>query len=227
MPAATSGLRGVRRGLDLTREMPTHRRRRNPPLTLVASTAEDIPRVASGRADWSRLMSRAQEGDRQSYRVLLEDVTPYLRSLAAKCFKQESDVEDAVQDVLLTVHAIRHTYDPSRPFGPWLLAIANRRIVDRLRSRTRASAREIALSAEHETFTDHPTNLDEAAEGARLKHAIEGLPPDQRQAITLLKLNEMSLKEAAAVSGRSVATLKVATHRAIANLRRILRLTSR
>ena len=49
---------------------------------------------------------------------------------------------------------------PSRPFGPWLVAIANRRIIDRLRRETRVKAREIALSAEHETFPEPQTNLD-------------------------------------------------------------------
>lgn len=193
-------------------------------LTLVSAPAADDERRAAVGCDWSQLMARAQDGDRQAYRTLLEDLAPYLRSIARRCFKQPSDAEDAVQDVLLTVHMVRHAYDPSRPFGPWLLAIANRRIIDRLRREMRRKAREIALSAEHETFSASPANLgdanlDEAALGA----AIERLPPEQRQAIRLLKLNEMSLKEAAASSGRSIAALKVATHRAIRNLRRMLR----
>ncbi len=169
-------------------------------------------------------MARAQDGDRQAYRTLLEDLAPYLRSIAGRCFKQPRDVEDAVQDVLLTVHMVRHAYNPSRPFGPWLLAIANRRIIDRLRRETRRKAREIALSAEYETFSAPPANLsdanfDEAALGA----AIDRLPPEQQQAIKMLKLNEMSLKEAAVASGRSTAALKVATHRAIKSLRKMLR----
>lgn len=56
-----------------------------------------------------------------------------------------------------------------------------------------------------------------------LSEAIEKLPPDQREAIKMLKLNEMSLKEAAAASGRSIAALKVATYRALRNLRRMLK----
>jgi len=167
-------------------------------------------------------MARAQDGDRQAYRTLLEDLAPYVRSIAKRCFKQPSDVEDAVQDVLLTVHMVRHAYDPSRPFGPWLLAIANRRIIDRLRRETRQKTREIALSAEHETFSAAPANLGDAFDEAALGEAIERLPPEQRQAIKLLKLNEMSLKEAAAASGRSIAALKVATHRAIKGLRKML-----
>jgi len=128
------------------------RSHRGAPLSLVASTGPGDARSPHGSLNWSLLMTRAQDGDRQAYRALLEDMTPYLRSVAGRCFKEASDVEDTVQDVLLTVHAIRHAYDPGRPFGPWLLAIANRRIIDRLRRQTRAKLREIALAAEHETF---------------------------------------------------------------------------
>jgi RNA polymerase sigma-70 factor (ECF subfamily) len=168
-------------------------------------------------------MARAQDGDRDAYRMLLEDLVPYIRSIAGRCFKRPSDVEDAVQDVLMTVHMVRHAYDPNRPFGPWLLAIANRRIIDRLRRETRQRAREMALSTEHETFSDVPANLDQANfDEAALGEALERLPPEQRQAIEMLKLNEMSLREAAAASGRSIAALKVATHRAIKGLRKML-----
>jgi RNA polymerase sigma-70 factor (ECF subfamily) len=172
-------------------------------------------------------MARAQDGERGAYRMLLEDLTPYVRSIARRCFKQPSDIEDAVQDVLMTVHVVRHAYDPRRPFGPWLLAIANRRIIDRLRRETRLKAREIALSAEHETFSGAPANLEQADfDEAALGEAIERLPPEQRQAIKMLKLNEMSLREAAAASGRSITALKVATHRAIKSLRKLLQVRS-
>ena len=80
------------------------------------------------------------------------------------------------------------------------------------------------MSAEHETFSEPDANLesqDQMAAG-QLKQAIERLSPDQRQAVTLLKLDELSLKEAAAASGRTVASLKVATHRAIRRLRQLL-----
>jgi RNA polymerase sigma factor (sigma-70 family) len=209
--------------------------RRRPPLMLVTTPA--LPGAAertgeTSRAvrdrDWSHLMARAQDGDRQAYRTLLEDVVPYLRALAARCFKEPGDVEDAVQDVLLTVHAVRHAYDPRRPFGPWLVAIANRRIIDQLRRQMRARAREIELTASHEAFSAHQTNLPagsdaNAIDAAALHKAIEHLPPDQRQAISLLKLREMSLKEAALASGRSISALKVATHRAVKSLRKLLR----
>jgi RNA polymerase sigma-70 factor (ECF subfamily) len=208
-------------------------RRRRSSLTLVASSAGAASlggeRNTNRARDWSGLMARAQDGDRHAYRALLEDMTPYLRTLAARCFREPSDAEDAVQDVLLTVHAVRHTYDPGRPFGPWLVAIANRRIIDRLRRHIRARSREIELSSEHETFSPHAANLhleDASADAAALHAAIATLAPDQRLAVNLLKLKEMSLKEAALASGRSVSALKVATHRAIKSLRKRLRQSS-
>jgi RNA polymerase sigma factor (sigma-70 family) len=167
-------------------------------------------------------MARAQEGDREAYRRLLEEITPYLRSLAARLIQNRGDIEDAVQDALLSVHAVRHTYDPMRPFGPWLVAIARRRFVDGLRRRGRAASRETPLEAEHETFAAPETNFQEAAsDGRAVREALEGLPRGQREAIRMLKLEEMSLKEAAAASGMSVAALKVATHRGLKSLRKV------
>jgi len=208
--------------------------KRVPPLTVIAdgssfrSNGRHRPIEGGTQApardiDWSVLMAQAQSGDGVAYRRLLEDIAPYLRSLVAKRHRDASDVDDTVQDILLTVHAIRHAYDPSRPFGPWLVTIANRRIIDRLRrqARTRRS-RATYLESGYETFSAPQANFQETElEGRTLRKAVERLPHGQRRAIQLLKLEEMSLKEAALVSGMSVASLKVATHRALKNLRKM------
>lgn len=168
-------------------------------------------------------MAHAQGGNAEAYHRLLEEITPYLRALAVRWCRDPSEAEDAVQDVLLTVHAIRHTYDPTRPFGPWLVAITNRRMVDRLRRSGRRRARETPLTPEHETFAAAPANhLEAASERRALALAIERLPLGQRQAIQSLKLKEMSLKEAAAATGMSITALKVATHRGLKALRKML-----
>jgi RNA polymerase sigma-70 factor (ECF subfamily) len=175
------------------------------------------------RSDWSDLMARAQSGDGTAYRQLLQEAAPYLRSLAAGKLRDPSEVEDTVQDILLTIHAVRRTYDPTRPFGPWLVAIAHRRIVDRLRKTGRARTYEALAAAHEETFAAPQANRGEDVLDRRDLHAaIESLPAGQRQAIQMLKLNEMSLKEASETTGTSVTALKVATHRALINLRKIL-----
>lgn len=206
-------------------------RKRVPPLTLVkgASGSGDAGRDTGDDAsserelNWSILMAHAQAGDAGAYRRLLGEISPYLRRLAARRHSDPADIEDTVQDILLTVHAIRYTYDPTRPFGPWLVTIAQRRIIDRLRRRGRLQSREAPLTEEHETFPAEQANLaDEMSDRRELHEAVERLPASQREAIRLLKLKEMSLKEAAEVTGMSITALKVATHRALNSLRKML-----
>ncbi|MEM5313254.1 sigma-70 family RNA polymerase sigma factor [Paraburkholderia sp. JHI869] len=187
-----------------------------------SATLDDATRP-DGTPDWSVLMARAQQGDRDAYRRLLLSMTPYLRSLASRHGVHPDAVEDVVQDVLATVHLVRHTYDAGRPFGPWLLTIAMRRIVDTLRRDGRLDAREVPLDDEHETLPDPTANLMEEATDARvLRETIERLPPGQRDAIRMLKLEQMSLKEAAVASGMTIAALKVAVHRGLKGLRKLL-----
>lgn len=177
----------------------------------------------SAEADWSKLMAESQAGNREAYRRLLQSVLPYLRSLARRSGLTSDEVEDAVQDVLLTLHSIRHSYDPARPFAPWLAAVARHRLIDRRRRVFRRVQRETPLDDEAETLAAAPTYLPEtASEVRRLKAAIAALPPGQRQAVEMLKLKEMSLKEASAASGQSISALKVAMHRALLRLRRLL-----
>jgi RNA polymerase sigma-70 factor (ECF subfamily) len=174
---------------------------------------------------WASLMRTAQEGDSAAYNRLLREIAPAIRRIVGNRMPNSADAEDVVQDVLLSVHSVRHTYDPERPFLPWLMAITRHRVMDRLRRIGRRAAHEVVVDELPETFSRDEANTPEnaLAGGAALERAIAELPPGQRQAIELLKLKEMSLKEAAAATGMSVSALKVATHRAIKALKLALR----
>src|ERR1700739_4009766 len=82
---------------------------------------------------WDQLMAAAQVGDANAYRILLSELSAWLRRHFARRLPRAM-TEDAVEDVLLAIHEKRHTYDPTRPFGPWLAAIARCKWTDRLRS---------------------------------------------------------------------------------------------
>lgn len=174
------------------------------------------------------LMQGAQAGDAEAYVQLLDEIAPRLRRIIrGRCWKflGSEDVEDLVQDVLLSLHAVRATYDPQRPFMPWLLAIVRNRLADGARRYSRRKAQEIQVDDwATVTFSSGSANFTREAYGdlEALKHAIQALPPGQRSAIEMLKLREMSLKEAAAACGMSIGSLKVATHRAMSTLRRTL-----
>jgi RNA polymerase sigma-70 factor (ECF subfamily) len=184
-------------------------------------------RVLPGSAeDLGRLMQAAQAGDADAYASLLHNLTPRIRRIVARQrgFAGHEAVEDLVQDVLLSVHAVRATYDPARPFMPWLLAILRNRLVDAARKYGRSTAHEVVVKDLDVTFStvDPNPNQERTHDVAALRRAIETLPAGQRQAVDLLKMQELSLKEASAATGISIGALKVATHRGMASLRRLL-----
>ena len=128
--------------------------------------------------------------------------------------------DDVVQDVLLTVHRVRHTYQPGRPVEPWLAAIVARRSIDAIRKRGRIGRQEVFNEVAYETFADSCANEPLAADASRtLARMTEGLSRGQKEAIELVKIKEMTLAEASVISGQSIALLKVNVHRAMKKLR--------
>jgi RNA polymerase sigma factor (sigma-70 family) len=170
---------------------------------------------------WSQLMCASQSGERAAYERLLREITPLIRSIVRRHSNNRADVEEMVQETLLTIHRVRHTYDPARPFGPWLAAIASRRSIDALRRRLRRAKYEAPQDGSYETFADSAANNDiEAVRSAQeVGELLQRLPPRQREALEAVKLKEMSLEEASVASGQSVAALKVNVHRALKALR--------
>lgn len=172
------------------------------------------------------LMQAAQRGDERAYQRLLSDIVPRLRFLIRKWrpFLQASDIEDLVQDALLSLHAVRATYDPQRPFMPWLLAIVRNRMADGGRRYVRRRAHEVQVAQLPVTFSDDQANNDANTyrDPEALRRAVADLPKGQRIAIEMLKLRELSLKEAAAHTGTSVGALKVSVHRGMVALRKAL-----
>lgn len=173
------------------------------------------------------LMRSAQGGDTRAYAELLTTITPRLRQIISnqRRFLQHADIEDLVQEVLLSLHAVRSTYDSERPFMPWLLVIARNRLADAARRYVRRIASKEELEQLSVTFSAEETNMqtEEFGDPNALRQAIDQLPSAQREAIQMLKLREMSLKEASATTGTSVGALKVSVHRAMATLCRTLK----
>ena len=188
--------------------------------------AQTQPEPADADADWAALMLRAQDGDQVAYRTLLLAITPYVRAIARRYLGAGADVEDAAQEVLMIVHGIRHTFERGRPFKPWLGTIASRRCIDLLRRRTHRARHELADAIDVDDHV-HDGLGPEAAlmreqDARRVRDAVDELPQRQRDAISMLRLQELSLNEASAHSRQTVGALKVACHRAIGSLQRAL-----
>lgn len=176
---------------------------------------------------WREWMLAAQQGDRARYGALLQAMTPLLRRAARSRWPQAdlATIEDAVQETLLALHTSRHLYDPNRPFLPFLLGILRFRGTDVMRRHRRSGRRESSIDDLPETSEALVTNThqDKGLEADALRAALTRLPAGQRRAIEMTKLQELSLEEASAASGLSVTALKVATHRGMLALRKLMK----
>ncbi len=170
-------------------------------------------------------MAAAQSGDAVAYERLLRDILPLLRLLVRRERVPPDLAEDIVQDTLLTIHRVRHTYDPGRPFFPWLAAIAKRRSIDARRRSGRIGACEQSAPEYLETFADPATKTETELRDNRewLYRVLENLPKKQRDAIGFVKIRGLSVAEAATASGQSVGAIKVNIHRALRTLRALFK----
>ena len=185
------------------------------------------PQRPSDQAERLALLMRdAQDGDRAAYASLLKEILPILkrRVQSRLGFLPIMDREDIVQEILLSLHAARATYDPKRPFMPWLMSIAQNRMIDNARRNSRRLNNEVLIDEFPAHLADDNAGepASESINAKALQHAISGLPPGQRQALELIKFRETSLKEASALTGMSIGALKVSVHRATKTLRRSL-----
>ena len=174
-------------------------------------------------AEWSTLMAAAQAGDKPAYERLLRGCSPLIRRVVRYQGVGADQVDDVTQEVLLTIHRARQTYDPARSFSAWLCAIAQRRAIDSLRRSGRRDRREIHAPLDYENHADPAGEgqWDGAAhaDGRLLRGAVEGLPDGQREAIEALALRQLSLDEASVLTGKTKGALKVNMHRALKTLR--------
>jgi len=162
-------------------------------------------------------MELAQKGDRVVYASLLRDITNITKGYLYKRIPY-NDAEDVMQEILLSIHKARHTYDSSRPIKPWIMAIANYRLNDYLRRHYRKNINEVF----NDEFIDNKAdeNVTETSDHNELLiKAVASLRDKQRKIVKMMKLEGYSAKEVAKKLGMKVPAVKVAAHRAYKKLK--------
>jgi len=170
---------------------------------------------------WSALMVNAQAGNESDYRQLLKELAIVIQKFLRSRFGCHHFIEDWVQEALIAVHQARHTYDPQRPFRPWLFAIVRHKAIDNLRKqRTREkvidhykSEQEILSEAGNQSSSEI-----EFSEG----RLFASLSTQHREVLVLTKIIGYSIAEAAEKLGISESAVKVRVHRAIRRLQQSL-----
>jgi RNA polymerase sigma-70 factor (ECF subfamily) len=163
-------------------------------------------------------MARAQAGDHEAYRALLDDVSAMLKGFLRRRLSDPEEAADVLQDILLALHRARHTYDAARPFEPWLFAIVRHTLVDHVRRRGRRARVEILSDG----VLPEVAAPEAAGSSDLLRDALARLPPTQREAFEMLQLDGLSVADAAARAGASPGALRVRAHRAYQAIRQRL-----
>lgn len=170
------------------------------------------------------LMVRTQQGDTVAYSELLTILANTARQYARNRLGDVAWLDDVAQEVLVTVHSARRTYDSRRPFAPWFYAIVSSRMIDVLRKERRVGAREIGTDVlpEHAGPVESAHGESAVADPERVRAALESLPERQREVVRSLKFNDESVKEVSARLKMSESAVKVTAHRGYKALRRLL-----
>lgn len=166
------------------------------------------------------MMIAGQDGDRLAYDALLHGLRAVVSAYVRRRVGTAAWTDDVVQDVLLTIHRARHTWNRDRPFAPWFYAVMQSRLIDTIRRQRRTARWEEPMNAPPVVWSQSPE--DAAIAKADLAQAMQALTPAQRLVIERLKLDEMSVRQVAGQTGLSESNVKVIAHRGYAALRRIL-----
>jgi len=172
--------------------------------------------------EWSLLAASAQQGDRWAYHRLLSEIAPYVRNVVVASLPSADAADDVSQEVLVSVHKSLKTYNPDKPFKPWLSAIINFRRTDYLR-------KHYAKRDDQKTSLDNPeylsqnvTNSPLAGELKDIEGALLDLPEKQRQIFQMMKIEGYSAEEVAQKMEMNVSAVKVSAHRTAKRLKGVL-----
>ena len=164
-------------------------------------------------AQYRNWMLAALAGDAGAYRMLLAGLTRHLRSYYARRLDNGA-AEDAVQETLIAIHTKRATYDPALPFTAWVYGIARYKLIDEYRRHKRRAT--VPLDEASDLFGHD--DAQEALAKRDVTKLLAKLPEAKRRLVEEIKLDGVSIADAAARTGLSESAVKVAVHRAVKSL---------
>jgi RNA polymerase sigma-70 factor (ECF subfamily) len=175
------------------------------------------------------LIAAVRGGDSASFETLIQRHSPRVFSTARRYARREDEVEDIAQEVWLKAYQKLSTFRGDAPFEHWLMRLAVRTCYDSLRvhQRNRESSFSELSDAEQdwlERFRGDPDTASEEADAARqlVRRLLNMLSPPARLVITLLEIEEKSVKEISALTGWSIPVVKVRAFRARAEMKKCL-----
>ena len=177
----------------------------------------------------AELIAAVLQGDAASFEPLVKKYSPRVFATARRYARRESEVEDIVQEVWLKAFQKLGSFRGEAPFEHWLMRLAVRTCYDFLRGHQRSRETVFSEMTESENdwlerFAQDPDAAAEDADAARalVERLLAQLSPQARLIITLLEIEDRSVKEIAELTGWSVPLVKVRAFRARGEMRKLL-----
>lgn len=182
--------------------------------TTLTSGSDGAAAPREAERELRQLFLRAQDGDAHAYREFLQRLSGHLRAfLRRRLFGWPDDVEDLVQECLLAMHNQRHTYQTDQPLTAWVHAIARYKMIDLLRAKRSREALHDPIDDDLAVFADSATDASDARRD--LGGLLATLPDRHRLPIQHVKIEGLSIAEAARLTGMSESAVKVGIHRGL------------
>jgi RNA polymerase sigma-70 factor (ECF subfamily) len=175
-------------------------------------------RLTDTTDNFEALMKQSLDGDQRAYAALLKETSRFLRPFLAKRLSFTNEVDDLLQEILISIHKARHTYDGNRPYKPWVYAIAKFRLQDYLRAHYSDQLRHaVDFDELEERLPEHVTETAISYES--ISGEVQKLPEKQATILQLMHQEGYTAKEVAEKLGMNESAVKVAAHRAYKVLR--------
>jgi RNA polymerase sigma-70 factor (ECF subfamily) len=191
-------------------------------MTMCAARSEQEP-AERADADLDTLLTHVAKGDQAAFEALYDQLASSVYGLIRKVLRNPSQAEEVTQEVLLEVWRSASRFDPARGgAATWVLTIAHRRAIDRVRAEEAATARE-QRSAQAPAAIDQVAETVEASMDAeRLRRCLAGLTELQRESITLAYYGGYSYAQVAALLDTALGTIKTRIRDGLTRLRACL-----
>lgn len=184
----------------------------------IPTAINSIHLMTQERETYSHLMVEAQAGSSVSYHNLLSKISITLSKFLSRRIYLVDDREDVLQEILIAIHNSRHTYLPSKPFHPWMYAIAKNILYKYYKKVNQQYSRFVEIEM-NQLVSNNEIQSNQKEKADKIMLLIQDLPKKQRDIVSMLKIQGFSVKDVSLKLRLSEANVRVIAHRGYQTIR--------
>ena len=174
----------------------------------------------AGRAGLESVLAEVAKGDHAAFTVIYDQAGPAVLGSVLRVVRDPAQAEEVMQEVLLEVWRTAARFNPSAgSASAWIMTLAHRRAVDRVRSEQRATERELRAATATIAYDEVSDAVEASLDHERVRRCLAGLTDLQRESVLLAYYGGHSYREVAQLLGVAVGTVKTRMRDGLIRLR--------